>query len=150
MTIEPRPERALSSAALSWDISSRRPTNRPHGTLCRAVTPEVASTCSAETLLPAVSAMRRSSVTTSDASAGRSSGAFASKRMIIVSSDRDTFGLWYEGATGTVLMCCEITATTSSPTNGACPVTISYRMQPTAYRSLRASACRPIACSGGI
>ncbi len=41
-------------------------------------------------------------------------------------------------------------ATGVGPENGTCPVTISYRQQPREYRSLRASASRPWACSGAM
>ena len=56
---------------------------------------------------------------------GRSSGSLARERMMSASSARGTSGLCQEGATGAVLMCCEMIATGSSPRNGGRPVTIS-------------------------
>jgi hypothetical protein len=54
----------------------------------------------------------------SDASAGRSAGAFTSRRRINASRSGGQCSLRSEGRTGAVLMCWLITAVASSPANG--------------------------------
>ena len=63
---------------------------------------------------------------------GRVRGLFDSRADPVVREMMEAVedGLCQEGATGAVLMCCEMIATGSSPRNGARPVTISYVTQP--------------------
>ncbi len=44
--------------------------------------------------------------------------------------------------------CLSATATAVSPSKGTVPVSISYSTTPSEYKSLFASACSPLACSG--
>ena len=75
---------------------------------------------------------RPSTSTTSDADAGRSSGAFCSRWRISSSRSGGQCSVCQLGATGGVLMCCEITDVGSSPTKGGRPVTSSYSIAPRA------------------
>ena len=87
---------------------------------------------------------------TSDAEDGLSVGPFSSSRRTSISNAGGTSGLCHVGATGGVLRCWPIMATSLSPRNGGLPVTISYSMAPREYRSARGVTSPPMACSGGM
>jgi hypothetical protein len=81
---------------------------------------------------------------------GRSARSFANKRIISESSVCGNDWLCQLSATGGVLMCCPIIAISSSPRNGGLPVTISYSIAPSEYKSDLEVISPPVACSGGI
>src|SRR5438552_3775473 len=84
---------------------------------------------------------------TSAAEPGRLLASFSSRRRINASSPEGRSGACQLGATGGVFRCWVMIATLSSPINGGRPVTSSYSIAPSEYRSDLGVTSPPIACS---
>ena len=80
----------------------------------------------------------------------RSSGDFTRHFMTMAASAGGVRESTISGATGVSCTCLYPTEYESAPSNGGIPSNISYSITPTAYRSLRPSTIRPIACSGDM
>ena len=118
----PRPDSESSRPARSSSISFSRPTKMPAASRSSGLTSDSAAT---GVVVEAVATIACSACGIAAALSGRSFGSLARRRSTIDSKARGTSGLCQDGATGAVLMCCEMIATGSSPRKGARPVTIS-------------------------
>ena len=102
--------------------------------------------------IPSFSATSARAASASVALAYLLSGCFSVRRMTTASSEAGTTAPDAALAIGGVgvLICCLMILTGSVSLKGLSPVSISYRMSPSAYRSVRASTGAPTHCSGAI
>lgn len=136
----PAPSRAADAAVSRMSSSSSRPTSPGRYRNGRGGGPAARSE-------PA--SMRSSTRTTSEAWPGRSRGSFRSRDPISAirsSGTPDTSSAIRGGARCTWSDSCARTG----PVNGGLPVSHSNSMQPTAYRSARASPAMPSTSSGAM
>src|SRR6476659_5152881 len=124
--------------------------NRPaatYGVLLRGTRSVMTSGCSCVGVAPD---SLPSSCDIDSIDCGRSSGEIARVRITSDSRSRGTSGRSTDSGVGATVALRVSTSMMCAPSCGGRPLSISYKIAPTAYTSARASICNPAACSGAM